>query len=383
MIEVAAAAGMRTTELGKWCRGERLDRPGERVCTACGWLHSGNSGCTSEGMNSQASPRGSRTELAAGVVVSGAKGMALRAGAHNHPGSGALLSPGRTRRRANSNQGSRSGSPLTVNEGGVPLPDSHAHGTHVHGHGHSVLSPSPSPGRSPYQSPAHSRSSSMTSVKSLLRDRSVERAERETFGERHGPLVRDRSLDRQLDRHQRELDRPLSHRERSIDRDQYVPHMGARSLDRETLRSNLVRSRSIDQEYLANQAMFLPPPSDLRHARDTLLLDLQAQMAALNKECMILQQELDLTRDKLSSSMNSIKTFWSPELKKERVLRKEESARLMALSEQLRITQAENKVRYIHFFLNQILLNFKLQGLQICWKISQCCGRWCPSSLHH
>ena len=59
-----------------------------------------------------------------------------------------------------------------------------------------------------------------------------------------------------------------------------------------------------------------------------------------------LQKDLDQTREKLSSSMNSIKTFWSPELKKERAVRKEEAARCNLLNEQLKVTQAELKVGF-------------------------------------
>ena len=300
-------------------------------------------------MYSQSSPRSSRTELHRAVSVGNAPNGVKQGRTLPHSNSsGHLRSPGRTRRRANSysNQGSRSESPLTV-DGAQDL--AHVHSLH-NPHMHTMLSPSPSmsPGRSPFPSPGHSRSSSMTSMKSLLRDRSVERAERETFAERHGPMVRDRSLDRQLDRHQRDHHNSVSNRDRTPEHDHYIPpHMGARSLDRDAiLRNNLVRSRSIDQQYLTDQALYLPTSAnDLRHARDTLLLELQAQVAGLNKECAILKNELELTREKLSSSMNSIKTFWSPELKKERVLRKEESARLMGLSEQLRLSQAENKVR--------------------------------------
>ena len=41
--------------------------------------------------------------------------------------------------------------------------------------------------------------------------------------------------------------------------------------------------------------------------------------------------------------MHSIKTFWSPELKKERALRKEESARYSLITDQLKILSAENQ----------------------------------------
>jgi hypothetical protein len=120
--------------------------------------------------------------------------------------------------------------------------------------------------------------------------------------------------------------------------------MGAKSLERDHHTSNLVRSRSIDYDYVNNQAAFLPAPQDFPHNSDTLILDLQTHIADLNKECAIYQQELDLTQEKLGSSMNSIKTFWSPELKKERALRKEESAKIGSLSEQLRTAQAEKWV---------------------------------------
>ena len=43
--------------------------------------------------------------------------------------------------------------------------------------------------------------------------------------------------------------------------------------------------------------------------------------------------------------MNSIKTFWSPELKKERAVRKEEAARCALLHEHLKVAEAELRVR--------------------------------------
>ena len=49
--------------------------------------------------------------------------------------------------------------------------------------------------------------------------------------------------------------------------------------------------------------------------------------------------------------MNSIKTFWSPELKKERAVRKEEAARCNLLTEQLKVTEAEVRVSYLLDFL--------------------------------
>uniref|UniRef100_A0A8C6LCK9 ELKS/RAB6-interacting/CAST family member 1 n=1 Tax=Nothobranchius furzeri TaxID=105023 RepID=A0A8C6LCK9_NOTFU len=46
---------------------------------------------------------------------------------------------------------------------------------------------------------------------------------------------------------------------------------------------------------------------------------------------------------KLSSSMNSIKTFWSPELKKERALRKDEATRMAVWKEQYKVVQEETQ----------------------------------------
>ncbi|KAL4005895.1 hypothetical protein ACER0C_005608 [Sarotherodon galilaeus] len=67
-------------------------------------------------------------------------------------------------------------------------------------------------------------------------------------------------------------------------------------------------------------------------ARDNTILDLQAQL----KEVL-----LEVKESKLSSSMNSIKTFWSPELKKERALRKDEASKIAVWKEQYRVIQDE------------------------------------------
>lgn len=54
--------------------------------------------------------------------------------------------------------------------------------------------------------------------------------------------------------------------------------------------------------------------------------------------------------------MHSIKTFWSPELKRERAVRKEEMQKAALLQEQLRMSQTESQVRckvfscnFVHF----------------------------------
>uniref|UniRef100_A0A4W5MI77 ELKS/RAB6-interacting/CAST family member 2 n=1 Tax=Hucho hucho TaxID=62062 RepID=A0A4W5MI77_9TELE len=80
------------------------------------------------------------------------------------------------------------------------------------------------------------------------------------------------------------------------------------------------------------------------------LLEMQATLRDMQRENDLLRRELDLKDSKLGSSTNSIKSFWSPELKKERMIRKEEAARTSVLKEQMRVTHEENQVRTQHAF---------------------------------
>jgi hypothetical protein len=72
--------------------------------------------------------------------------------------------------------------------------------------------------------------------------------------------------------------------------------------------------------------------------------ELQATNTDLQRDLANLKKELELTNQKLGSSMHSIKTFWSPELKKERALRKEESAKYALMNDQLKLLNSENQV---------------------------------------
>ncbi|KAG8229513.1 hypothetical protein J437_LFUL004919 [Ladona fulva] len=72
--------------------------------------------------------------------------------------------------------------------------------------------------------------------------------------------------------------------------------------------------------------------------------ELQHSNNDLQRELANLKKELELTNQKLGSSMHSIKTFWSPELKKERALRKEESAKYSLINDQLKLLNSENQV---------------------------------------
>ncbi|KZC13510.1 ELKS/Rab6-interacting/CAST family member 1, partial [Dufourea novaeangliae] len=71
--------------------------------------------------------------------------------------------------------------------------------------------------------------------------------------------------------------------------------------------------------------------------------ELQHQNNDLQRELGNLKKELELTNQKLGVSIHSIKTFWSPELKKERALRKEESTKYSLINEKLKMLDSENQ----------------------------------------
>lgn len=64
----------------------------------------------------------------------------------------------------------------------------------------------------------------------------------------------------------------------------------------------------------------------------------------------------------MSSSMNSIKTFWSPELKKERALRKDEATKIGVWKEQYRVVQEETQVRTFLCFVLTKITSLSLPG---------------------
>jgi len=75
-----------------------------------------------------------------------------------------------------------------------------------------------------------------------------------------------------------------------------------------------------------------------------LILSLQTQLVELNKDFTLAQRELEQNKSQLNSYIASVKTFWSPELKKERALRKEETAKCHANQEKLNSAQHEAQV---------------------------------------
>lgn len=67
-------------------------------------------------------------------------------------------------------------------------------------------------------------------------------------------------------------------------------------------------------------------------------------LPVLQREYETLRREYESVLQKLNTTMNSIKTFWSPELKRERTARKDESSKHALLNEQLRLSNQENQV---------------------------------------
>ncbi|KAJ8880398.1 hypothetical protein PR048_016867 [Dryococelus australis] len=87
-----------------------------------------------------------------------------------------------------------------------------------------------------------------------------------------------------------------------------------------------------------------------RDPANSYISELQQQNNDLQRELGNFKRELELTNQKLGSSMHSIKTFWSPELKKERALRKEESAKYSLINDQLKLLNSENQVSSLDYF---------------------------------
>ncbi|XP_073400259.1 ELKS/Rab6-interacting/CAST family member 1 isoform X5 [Dendrobates tinctorius] len=102
-------------------------------------------------------------------------------------------------------------------------------------------------------------------------------------------------------------------------------------------------SIAFGDHHLPAVSMASTVPHSLRQARDNTIMDLQAQLKEVLRENDLLRKDVEVKESKLSSSMNSIKTFWSPELKKERALRKDEVSKIAVWKEQYRVVQEENQ----------------------------------------
>uniref|UniRef100_A0A5F8GFE8 ELKS/RAB6-interacting/CAST family member 1 n=1 Tax=Monodelphis domestica TaxID=13616 RepID=A0A5F8GFE8_MONDO len=134
-----------------------------------------------------------------------------------------------------------------------------------------------------------------------------------------------------------------------------------------------IASSGVASDTIAFGEHHLPPvsmastvPHSLRQARDNTIMDLQTQLKEVLRENDLLRKDVEVKESKLSSSMNSIKTFWSPELKKERALRKDEASKITVWKEQYRVVQEENQVDALRLRLEEkeTMLNKKTKQIQ-------------------
>lgn len=123
-------------------------------------------------------------------------------------------------------------------------------------------------------------------------------------------------------------------RERSLDRD-YAPRQTRYRTE------DAYRETAIDGEPYSSSSRY---GGGYGASRDSsFVAELQTRLNELQSQYGSVKRELDATTHKLGSSMHSIKTFWSPELKKERALRKEEAAKYALINDQLKILRSENQ----------------------------------------
>lgn len=119
---------------------------------------------------------------------------------------------------------------------------------------------------------------------------------------------------------------------------------------------SLERGLYLEDELYGRSARQSPNPMSMPTGDRGYLGELHHQNSDLQRELGQLKRELELTNQKLGSSMHSIKTFWSPELKKERALRKEESAKYSLINDQLKLLNSENQVSFSIAFLFKLNL---------------------------
>lgn len=98
---------------------------------------------------------------------------------------------------------------------------------------------------------------------------------------------------------------------------------------------------------LAGGPYFGPNPHSSaggQQSRDLYLTELRARLLEAQNSYAAVKRELETATQKLGSSMHSIKSFWSPELKKERALRKEEATKYALINDQMKLMRVEVQV---------------------------------------
>ena len=81
-------------------------------------------------------------------------------------------------------------------------------------------------------------------------------------------------------------------------------------------------------------------------SRDAYVTELRARLQEAQNNYVAVKRELESATQKLGSSMHSIKSFWSPELKKERALRKEEATKYALINDQMKLMRVEVQVSH-------------------------------------
>lgn len=79
----------------------------------------------------------------------------------------------------------------------------------------------------------------------------------------------------------------------------------------------------------------------------TYVQELRTRLAEIQANFVGVKRELEMATQKLGSTMHSIKTFWSPELKKERALRKEEATKYALINDQMKLMRVEVQVSQV------------------------------------
>jgi hypothetical protein len=136
----------------------------------------------------------------------------------------------------------------------------------------------------------------------------------------------------------------------TLGRDYILNSNGLRSTLRASSVTNIQRDQSCNSVKSLNanngssnlqQHQQQQSSADSNQSRLNFIRDLQIRFMDVQKECYYLKCELNTCQQKLSASILSIKQFWSPELKKERQLRKDESCKYYELIEQYKLIQQQ------------------------------------------
>ncbi|KAK0400266.1 hypothetical protein QR680_003430 [Steinernema hermaphroditum] len=97
---------------------------------------------------------------------------------------------------------------------------------------------------------------------------------------------------------------------------------------------------------------------------------------ALEQEYELLKRDYEVTLQKLHATMNSIKTFWSPELKKERQMRKEEAQKVLILQQKIATPYNQNDIGVAGSNTEldklRVELNLKEQALNSLMDMNRC-----------